>query len=117
MRVDRIRSKTVATVNAEQTLNEAAHLMWTHDCGCVPVVDDAGVLKGMLTDRDIAMAAYLNGSRLADIPVSRVMSREVVCCRAGDDVLEVESRMQQHRIRRLAGRGPAAARGRHRLAQ
>jgi len=101
MRIDKIRSKTAVTVTETQTLNDAAHLMWTHDCGCTPVVDQQGVIKGMLTDRDIAMAAYLNGCCLSDIPVTRVMTRDVVCCRPGDTVLEVESRMQQHRIRRL----------------
>jgi CBS domain-containing protein len=37
----------------------AARIMWDNDCGCVPVRDFAGHLVGMITDRDICMAAYL----------------------------------------------------------
>jgi CBS domain-containing protein len=31
--------------------------MWENDCGCVPVVDDNGRAGGMITDRDVCMAA------------------------------------------------------------
>lgn len=44
----------VATVSPNQTIQEAASLMKQHNVGAIPVVDQ-GVLKGMLTDRDIAL--------------------------------------------------------------
>lgn len=30
-------------------------LMWDHDCGCVPVLNEQAQVVGMLTDRDIYM--------------------------------------------------------------
>jgi CBS domain-containing protein len=39
------------------TLDTAARLMWDHDCGGGIVVGDDGRSVGILTDRDIFMAA------------------------------------------------------------
>jgi CheY-like chemotaxis protein len=58
-------------------------LFWDTGCGSVPVVDAAGVLQGMLTDRDICMAAYTPGRRLPDIRVQIAMSR---CAHAVTDI-------------------------------
>jgi CBS-domain-containing membrane protein len=76
--------------------------MWENDCGCVPVVDAAGRVVGMLTDRDVCMAAYTQGRPLAEIPVSSAMSRSVVACGPDDTIATAEQRMRQHRVRRLA---------------
>jgi CBS domain-containing protein len=43
--------------------------MWERDCGVVPVVDASGQLVGMLTDRDVCMAAYTRGQPLAAMSV------------------------------------------------
>ena len=37
MQVKDIMTKSVCTVKASDHLNDAAHLMWEYDCGCVPV--------------------------------------------------------------------------------
>jgi CBS domain-containing protein len=47
---------------ADDTLNFAAQLMWEHDCGVAPVVKENGRLCGVITDRDICMAAYTQGA-------------------------------------------------------
>lgn len=62
-------------------MNEAARIMWEHDCGCVPVVDEGRRVIGMLTDRDACMAAYTQGLRLQDLPVHRAMSNGATACR------------------------------------
>ncbi len=82
-------------------MNEAARIMWEHDCGCVPVVDEGRRVIGMLTDRDACMAAYTQGLRLQDMPVHRAMSNGATACRATDDVdtaLGVMATSQVHRL-------------------
>lgn len=61
----------VATVSPNQTIQEAASLMKQHNVGAIPVVEQ-GVLKGMLTDRDIALRTTAQG-RDGQTPVSEVM--------------------------------------------
>jgi CBS domain-containing protein len=82
-------------------LDAAARLMWETDCGAVPIVDDHGRVVGMVTDRDICMAAFMRGQPLHHIPVEEAMARDVVTCAGDDDVDAAEQAMREARIRRL----------------
>ncbi len=103
MKVEQVMSREVVVCTEHDSLNRAAELMWENDCGCLPVlaVNGTGTLAGMITDRDIAMAAYFQGKRLAAMPVSEVMSKAVAVCRVGDEVKQVEALMRDHQVRRL----------------
>jgi CBS domain-containing protein len=81
--------------------NQAAQIMWEHDCGVVPVVDGGGRVVGVITDRDLCMAAHFQNRTLSDIPIAGVMAQQVCTCRADDDVLEAERQMAEKQIHRL----------------
>lgn len=83
------------------SLNAAARIMWDHDCGCAPVVDAHGRLAGIVTDRDICMAAYTQGVPLEAIPLERAMSPRVISCARGDDLETAHRLMRTHEIHRL----------------
>lgn len=89
----------VATVSPNQTIQEAAALMHQHNVGAIPVVD-GGELKGMLTDRDIALRTTAQG-RDGQTPVSHVMSSAVVSGNPEMSLEEASHLMAQHQIRRL----------------
>jgi len=74
--------------------------MWDHDVGCAPVVDAGGDVVGMITDRDICMASYTRGARLAEMEVASVMSRAPHTCAPEQSVAEAEDLMRLERIRR-----------------
>lgn len=101
MDVGQLMVREVATCRLPDTLNTAARIMWEHDCGCVPVVDDDARVVGMLTDRDLCMAAYTQGRPLDAIPVASVMSKDVHTCKADDPIAFAEGIMRAHRVRRL----------------
>ena len=73
-RVREVMTKDVLTCSVSDRLNRAAQLMWESDCGCIPIVEEHGMLVGMLTDRDICMAAYTSGKPLSEISVTSAMS-------------------------------------------
>jgi CBS domain-containing protein len=100
MRVHEIMTRSVLTCRATDTLARAAELMWENDLGCLPVTRDGRVV-GIVTDRDIAMVAYLKREKLADIAVTAAMSLQVLTCSLNDDVLEVERIMSGCQVRRL----------------
>jgi CBS domain-containing protein len=75
--------------------------MWDCDIGSVPVIDEAERVVGMITDRDICMAAYTRDQRLAEISVDQAMSRKVFSCRPDEDIEIAERLMQKEQIRRL----------------
>jgi len=96
-----LMTRNVHACTVHQSLNAAARIMWDHDCGCVPVVDERGRLAGIVTDRDICMAAYTQGLPLEAIPVERVMSARVISCTRGDDLKTAHRLMRTHEIHRL----------------
>jgi CBS domain-containing protein len=75
--------------------------MWNHDIGCLPIVDHEGRIIGMLTDRDVCMAAYLQGGPLTSASVTSAMSKEVYTCSEGDDTSTVETLMREKQVHRL----------------
>jgi CBS domain-containing protein len=100
-RVAQVMQPEVVCVGQAESLERAAQVLWDRDCGCVPVVDAEGVAVGLLTDRDIAMSAFIRGDALRRIPVASVMSGLVHACRA-DDALELAHELlQRHQVHRL----------------
>jgi len=87
IRVGAVMTDDVQVCSPEDPLHRPAQIMWECDCGSVPVVDASGHLSGVITDRDICMAAYTKGLSLNFIRVAEVMSRHVHSC-APDDTLE-----------------------------
>ncbi len=94
-------TRDVRACTIHDSLNAAARIMWDHDCGCAPVVDGHGRLAGIVTDRDICMAAYTQGLPLEAIAVERVMSPRVISCARGDDLETAHRLMRTHEIHRL----------------
>jgi CBS domain-containing protein len=101
MKVEQVMSRNVKTCVSHDTLNRAAQLMWENDYGCVPVVDDEGRAVGMITDRDVCMAAYTQDGLLSRSQVGSAMARDVRSCRPTDTVAEAESIMRAAQVRRL----------------
>lgn len=101
MNIQDIMSKPTATCRPNDTLETAARLMWDHDCGAIPVVDADQRIVGIITDRDICMASYTQGSALHLLPVSDTMAKQVYSCHAEDPLDVAEGLMSDKQIRRL----------------
>jgi CBS domain-containing protein len=101
MRAKDIMSHPAVTCPVTSTLDQAARIMWECDCGIVPVVDNEGRLAGVVTDRDICMAAYTQGRPIREIPVVTAMAREVAASHTEDTIESVESLMREMRVRRI----------------
>jgi CBS domain-containing protein len=83
------------------SLATAAQFMWEHDCGCVPVLNEHGLVVGMITDRDICMAAFFQGIPITGIKASAAMSRQLFDCSSDDDLSAAEAIMREKKVRRL----------------
>jgi CBS domain-containing protein len=89
------------TCSVDDSLNVAAQRMWDHDVGALPVVDGGGKVAGMITDRDVAMAAYTQGKSLTQISVKNAMSANVWCVQPHSSLSHVEMLMRRHQVRRI----------------
>lgn len=103
MKVKDVMSREPRTCTRGSSLNDAARILWESDCGIVPIVEADGSerLLGLLTDRDVCMAAYTTGLSLKEIPVDRVMATTLHACSAEDPLGTAEAIMQQQQLRRL----------------
>jgi CBS domain-containing protein len=100
MNVRDVMTRDVATCRAEQTASDAARAMWDRDCGFVPVVD-GGRLVGVVTDRDLLMAARIQGKNPNEVRLASLVQSPVAVCRPEDDLdaaLEVMARRQVRRL-------------------
>lgn len=103
-RVEQLMSRTVATCRPDDPLTTPARIMWERDCGVVPVTvsEDGGQrVVGMVTDRDVCMAAYTQGRPLTEIPVSTAMSRGVRSCGTKDTITNALRLMAAGQVHRL----------------
>jgi CBS domain-containing protein len=94
-------TQPVVSCRSGENLHAAARLMWDHDCGAIPVVNDDGQLVGIVTDRDICMATYTQGRAPQDISVLDAMARTVFSSRPEERLADAERLMGEQRIRRL----------------
>ena len=101
MQASDLMSYPAITCSASGPLSNAARLMWENDCGVLPVIDEGGRLIGMVTDRDICMAAYIQGSQLDAIETRTAMAANVLACRPDDSVESIERLMKNGQVRRI----------------
>ena len=101
MHVQDLMAHPAITCHVNDSLDLAAQRMWDHDCGVLPVVNDEGKVTGMVTDRDICMAALTQGRPLHDLLVNVAMAKHVIAVGPEQPLGEAEQLMAQHQIRRL----------------
>ncbi len=101
MKVQEVMTSHVKSCRPETNLAAVATLMWEGDCGVLPVVDNAGTVVGMITDRDLAMATATQGRLAAEIAVSEVISGTVYACTVDEDVKPALKTMRHERVQRL----------------
>lgn len=101
MKIAQMMTKNVKTCRQTETLDVAVKLMWDHDIGAVPIVDDFGQVVGIVTDRDACMAAYTQFQPLHHLTCTVAMSKHVVTCRPEDTDASVAKLMAKNKIRRI----------------
>jgi IMP dehydrogenase len=84
------------TMQASQTLREALALMQQHRISGIPIVEGAGRLVGILTNRDVRFAEKM------DQPVSELMTRDnLATVKPGVSHAEAQKLLHQRRIEKL----------------
>ena len=108
MNVQQAMTKNPTCCSIDGCASEAAQVFWEKDCGCVPLVDDSGCLKGIVTDRDLCMAAFFGDKRLSEIRLRDISPRTVHTCLPNQNLLEAERLMQDAQVRRIVVVDPNA---------
>jgi CBS domain-containing protein len=101
MKVKDLMAKNVKSCREGNDLATVAQMMWEGDCGIVPVVDDQSRVVGVITDRDICIAAATRSLDPASISAREAMSRNIATCSEDADLRSALSTLKDRRIRRL----------------
>jgi CBS domain-containing protein len=105
MNLSELFTKDVVTIEPEGTIAEAARLMQEENVGAVVVtveedVGGAEKVVGILTDRDVALALAIDRVS-ADLPVSEIMTRNVVTIWDDQGIFNATQYFLGHNFRRL----------------
>lgn len=91
----------LCTLSPQATLAEAAGTMRDRDVGDVLVIDDAGELRGIVTDRDITVRATADGRDPTATQLGDVCTDALVTVAVDDAVDDAVRSMREHAVRRL----------------
>lgn len=99
MRVSKVMTRDVETVNPDHSIEDAARMMLALDSGFLPV-GEADRLVGTITDRDIAVRAVAEG-KAPGTRVGEIMTHDVRYCFEDEDTAHVARNMGEQQVRRL----------------
>ena len=89
-----------SSIEATQTVADAARLMRDEDVGMTPVLEE-GRLVGTVTDRDIAIRVVAEGRDPQATSVREIASTGLVTLDPEQDLDEAIRLMSEHQVRRL----------------
>lgn len=96
-----VMTSGVECVATDQTAADAARLMAQHGVGAVPICGPDNKLKGVVTDRDIAVKVVGQGRDAGTFPAGNLNQEEAVTIGADDSADDVLATMTRHQVRRL----------------
>ncbi len=107
MLIENWMTKDVVTATPETSMMKAARLMKERGISRLPVVDEKGVLLGLVSDRDIKEASPSKATTLdmhelyyllAEIKLKDIMTRKVVTIGPGETIEQAAALMLEHKI-------------------
>lgn len=101
MKIQEIMTDKIIAVSQHEPVSHAARLMTRHNLGALPVCDDKGQLRGVLTDRDIVTRCVAADMEPEDTKIREIMSRGIRTCSSRDDIHTALDFMSREQIRRL----------------
>ena len=99
-RISEMMTDRLVTVGPDDPVTAAAAAMREHDIGDVLVTEDR-VVRGVITDRDVAVRVVAAGLDPASTAVRDVASQQVVSVRPDEPVASAVKKMREHAVRRL----------------
>jgi len=95
-----VMTRNPRTVTRQSAHREAASIMRDENCGVIPVVDEAGRLEGILTDRDIVVRGVAH-DRAHELRIEDVMTDDVSAVTEDEPLTSVLDLMGRRQIRRV----------------
>ena len=101
MKVRDVMTPSAVCCKPEANIGAAVELLWSHNCGMLPVVDANNRLVAIVTDRDICVAMGTRNRLPGQLTVGEIAIQPVFTCKPDDEIHEALSTMAEQRVRRL----------------
>lgn len=101
MKVKEIMTQSAICCGSDASIGSAVELMWTHNCGMLPVIGADQKLVGVVTDRDICIAMGTRNQLAGELSAGEVATKIVFTCKPDDEIHEALLTMATKQVRRL----------------
>lgn len=101
MKLKDVMSSQPVQISPEETVAVAARTLARCNIGSLPVCGQGGVLKGMVTDRDLVIRCLAAGKKPEETKVWEIMTTGVISAEPEMAAGMAASLMGKHQIRRL----------------
>ncbi len=101
MKIEKIMTKAVGCCVSEDTLTKVAKIMRQKNCGGVPIIDGENQVIGIITDRDVCLAALSQNKKISQIKAAELIGAKIISCAASDKIEDALKKMRKNQIKRL----------------
>lgn len=95
------KGRTVVTAGPTDKVEKIVQLLAEKKIGAIVVVDKAGAILGIVSERDIVRHLAASGHATLAMTVESIMTRNVHTAREQDSEADLMALMTEHRIRHL----------------
>ena len=95
------KGSKVWTIKENQTIREALQVLVSQKIGALLVLDEKEGIVGIISERDIVRGCYETGKMLETLPVSQLMTKQLVIGSLEDETSYIMGVMTQKRIRHI----------------
>ncbi|MCH8104660.1 MAG: CBS domain-containing protein [Proteobacteria bacterium] len=95
------KGNKVYRLKTDNSIAEAATKLTEKKIGALLVEDNDGLIVGILSERDIVGGMGPHGADLHDVPISELMTTNLIKCTSQDTVLQAMAMMTDRRVRHL----------------
>ncbi len=95
------KGSTVVTVKPADTIATLSEVLHAKRIGAAVVSNNGETIDGVISERDLAYGIGRHGAKLAQMPVSALMTEKVFTCTPDDPIGRVASMMLSRNVRHL----------------
>ncbi|MDH3716698.1 MAG: CBS domain-containing protein [Planctomycetota bacterium] len=96
-----VKGSLVHTISGSSSVADAIKKMTDKQVGCLVVIRDDSSVSGIISERDVMRRLAAGQEDLSKLPVSDVMTAEVIVCTYSDGLNRVRSIMKTHWVRQI----------------
>jgi len=101
MKVRDVMTLSAVCCKPDTNVGAAVELLWSHNCGMLPVVGTDNKLLGIVTDRDLCIAMGTRNRLPGELTVGEIAIQHVFTCKPDDEIHEAIGTMAEKQVRRL----------------